>query len=69
MGQENTQKELLASLFQELKRDITSFIPVALCVIGDTMESTNAEEMHAEVECRLSGEQYKVEAKFTLFKL
>ena len=61
--------KLIIDLYNELKKDLPRFIPVALCVIGDGLRATNAEGMKAQVSCELGGERYEVTAKFKIKKL
>jgi hypothetical protein len=64
-----SQQEKAGAFYEEIKKDIPRFLTVSLCVAGQTMEETNANQMKISTEATFNGKRYKVVAKFTLSEL
>lgn len=55
------------AFYKKIKQDITKFIPVALCVIGEAMEPLgNDTVMDTSLEATFRGKRYNVTATFKI---
>lgn len=66
-----TSSERALSFYKEMKDRLLQFIPVCLCIIGDGIISTNAEEMRNSVEftSQYNKKKYKIESHFKITEL